>query len=329
MVYHNILDPMLGFPMLSRNITRIAAILVAVLFSTLPVSASAAPVVAATIKPLQFIAAAITDGVTEPRVLVPESQSYHHFIVRPSTVRLLREADLVLWVGPELETYLADSINDFANATVQALAVSGLAVHYLPDIETTGETNVPESGQHAGHQHHGVSGIDPHIWLNTQNAEQVATVLAEQLSAIDPANEARYLQNLATFRAELQLIRESVVQRLQPYLDRPYAVYHDAFQYFEQEFGLSHQLVIANSDEIQPGVRKLMSLRDAFASQELSCLMEDVTSQESTINTALGRVQLNRIKADTTGQNLTSSPRAYIQLINDLGLAFAQCFSDH
>ena len=315
--------------MLSRNITLIAATLVAIAMTSLPVPVWAAPVVAATIKPLQFIAEAITEGVTEPEVLVPESQSYHHFIVRPSTVRLLREADLVLWVGPELEAYLADTVNDFAKETVQALALPDLQVHYLPDVETAGAAHVPESGQHAGHRHHGVSGIDPHIWLNTRNAEQIATLLAERLSVIDAVNEAQYRHNLQAFRSALQEVRGTVEQRLLPYMDQPYAVYHDAFQYFEQEFGLSHQLVIANSDEIQPGVRKLMSLRDAFANQNLSCLMEDVTSQESTINTALGRVRLNRVKADTTGQNLSSSPDAYIQLINDLGLAFTQCFSDH
>ena len=315
--------------MFPRNMTQFAAILVVIITATLPVSVQAAPVVATTIKPLQFIAAAITEDITEPQVLVPEGQSYHHFIVRPSTIRLLREADLVVWVGPELETYLADTIDDFARETVQALSLPGLNVHYLPDVETDGAADVPESGQHAGHHHHGVSGIDPHVWLNTNNAEQIATVLAERLSVIDPENAAQYANNLQEFQSELQSTRETVTQQLQPYIGEPYAVYHDAFQYFEQEFGLSHQLVIANSDEVQPGVRKLMSLRNSFASQALACLMEDVTSQEATINTALGQVQLARIKADTTGQNLTATPDAYIELISNLGLAFAQCFGDH
>ena len=315
--------------MFPRNMTQFAAILVVIVTATLPVSVQAAPVVATTIKPLQFIAAAITEDITEPQVLVPEGQSYHHFIVRPSTIRLLREADLVVWVGPELETYLADTIDDFARETVQALSLPGLNVHYLPDVETDAVAEVPESGQHAGHHHHGVSGIDPHVWLNTSNAEQIAIVLAERLAVIDPAHATQYANNLLAFQSELRATREAIAQRLQPFIGEPYAVYHDAFQYFEQEFGLSHQLVIANSDEIQPGVRKLMSLRSAFANQSLACLMEDVTSQEATINTALGRVQLARVKADTTGQNLNASPQAYIQLISNLGLAFAQCFSNH
>lgn len=315
--------------MFPRNISQLAAILVATVIMTLPVSVKAAPVVAATIKPLQFIAAAITKDITEPEVLIPESQSYHHFIVRPSTIRLLRQADLVIWVGPELETYLAETIAESSRQTVQALALPGLEVHYLPGSETESDANVPSSGQHAGHQHHGVSGIDPHIWLNSHNAEQIAIVLAEQLAAIDPDHAGQYRANLQAFQMDLRETRLAIAQRLQPFMGMPYAVYHDAFQYFEQEFGLSHQLVIANSDEVQPGVRKLMSLRDAFANQSLSCLMEDVTSQEATINTALGRVQLKRVKADTTGQDLNVSASAYLELISNLGLAFTQCFSDH
>lgn len=329
MVYHNIFVTLSGNPMFPRHITQFVAVLVAIVFTTLPVAGRAAPVVATTIKPLQFIAAAITEGVTEPEVLIPESQSYHHFIVRPSTIRMLRQADLVVWVGPELETYLADTIEESASQTIQALSLSGLTVHYLPGTETGIEAEVPDSGQHAGHQHHGVSGIDPHIWLNSNNAELIAMALAEQLALIDPDHAMQYRNNLQAFQLALQETRMDIAQRLQPFMAEPYAVYHDAFQYFEQEFGLSHELVIANSDEVQPGVRKLMTLREAFASQSLSCLMEDVTSQEATINTALGRVPLPRIKADTTGQNLTVSATAYIALINNLGLAFMQCFSDH
>lgn len=329
MVYHNILVLLSGYPMFPRHITQFAACLVVIVTTTLSVSALASPIVATTIKPLQFIAAAITEEVTEPSVLVPEGQSYHHFIVRPSTVRLLREADLVVWVGPEMETYLAETIDDFARETVQALSLPGLNVHYLPDVETDSAADVPESGQHAGHHHHGVSGIDPHVWLNTHNAEQIAIVLAERLSTIDPDNARKYANNLQAFQSQLQAVRATISQQLAPFQGEPYAVYHDAFQYFEQEFGLTHELVIANSDDIQPGVRKLMSLRNAFANQSLACLMEDVTSQESTINTALGRVQLARVKADTTGQNLNTSSQAYIELMSHLGLAFAQCFGDH
>jgi zinc transport system substrate-binding protein len=105
-----------------------------------------------------------------------------------------------------------------------------------------------------------------------------------------------------------------------------YAVYHDAFRYFERQFGLRHDVVFVGSEDIQPGVRHMLALREAVNERSIGCLMEDVTSQSATIDTIVGTKEIDRIKADTTGQGLTSGPTAYIQLIGNLANAFRQCF---
>lgn len=284
--------------------------------------------VVTSIKPLQMIASAITDGVSEPQVLIPSNQSYHHFTLRPSTLRTLRQADLFVWVGPELETYLSDAVVQGRNSQqLQVLALPELRVHHAGmDGEDSREILIPADGLHAGHQHKGgPNSIDPHVWLDTRNAVLIAEAIAGQLVSLDPGHAATYQQNLTVFAQHLANLEQDINTRPLMSTDTPYAVYHNAFQYFERQFGLQHDVVFVESEELQPGVRHMMAVRQAVASTPLSCLMEDVTTQAATVDTLLGDKQLRRIRVDTLGQNLTSGPMAYIHMMDNLADAFRQC----
>ncbi len=65
--------------------------------------------VVASIKPVGFIASAIADGVTPVEVLLPDGASEHDYALRPSDVKRLQNADLVVWVGPEMEAFMTKS----------------------------------------------------------------------------------------------------------------------------------------------------------------------------------------------------------------------------
>ncbi len=284
--------------------------------------------VVASITPLQMIARAITDGVSEPEVLIPSNQSYHHFTLRPSMLRTLRQADLFVWVGPELETYLSDAVVQAGayGRQLQVLALPGLQVHHAgADGEDRREVLIPDEGLHAGHKHKPADTIDPHVWLNTGNAQLIAQAIADALSELDPDNAGQYGANLELFRQRLAALERGInAQALLP-AQSQYAVYHNAFQYFERQFGLQHELVFVASEELQPGVRHMMMVRRAVENTPLNCLLEDVTTQAATVDTLLGDKDLRRIRVDTVGQTLTAGPTAYIQLMDNVADAFRQC----
>jgi zinc transport system substrate-binding protein len=285
--------------------------------------------VVTSIKPLQMIASAITEGVSEPVLLIPSTQSYHHFVLRPSSVRTLNQAELFVWVGPELETYLTGAIQQGRSQqqVLQVLALPGLVIHHAGhDGEDAVEIIVPEDGLHAGHKHAAGGDIDPHLWLDTRNARAIARAITEQLVQIDEQYQPAYTQNLAIFEQSLDALETTLNASLRMPEQMQYAVYHDAFRYFERQFGLQHDVVFVGSEEIQPGVRHMLALREAVENRNINCLMEDVTSQSSTVDTVLGKKEVERVRADTTGQSLTSGPTAYIQLIENLANAFRQCF---
>lgn len=288
---------------------------------SLPAMAQARVVV--TIKPLQLIAAAITDGVSEPELLIPANQSYHHFTLRPSAMRTLTGSDLLLWVGPELETYLADAVYQLDRSG----AVDVLTVSRLPDItrhSPLGKALINGDGEAHEHDH----AYDPHLWLDTRNAERIAQALLERLVEKDPANADAYRANTDRFAEQLQQWREEADQRMAAVRDRDYAVYHNAFQYFEREHGLSPSLVFVLDDEIQPGMRQLLSVRRELENRPMHCLLEDGTANAATIRTALGDLALRRVQADTMAVELDFGPEAYIQLLEQLVSAYEACLRD-
>lgn len=283
--------------------------------------------VVTSIKPLQMIAHAVTDGVSEPSVLIPSSQSYHHFTLRPSTVRLLNSADLLLWVGPELESYLADALRSARAPVIEVLALPGLTTRHGGDHEHV-TILVPDTGDHAGHQHSSAGMIDPHIWLDTGNAALIAAALTARLSELDPRFADRYQQNLQRFVSDIDELTARLQGELAPLASMEYAVYHNAFQYFEEQFGLHHDVVFVQSDELEPGVRHMLAVRRAVSHLPLACLIEDVTTRAATVQSMLGDKAVRRIRVDTTGQNLQSGPDAYVQLMSNLATAFRQCLGE-
>ncbi|MBA4246051.1 MAG: zinc ABC transporter substrate-binding protein, partial [Pseudomonas sp.] len=86
-----------------RLLTHFSSVMLGLLFAA---PAFAEVRVLTSIKPLQLIAAAVQDGVGKPGVLLPPGASPHHFTLRPSDIRNVREADLLYWIGPDLETFL-------------------------------------------------------------------------------------------------------------------------------------------------------------------------------------------------------------------------------
>ncbi len=278
-----------------------------------------------TIKPLQLIAAAVTEDVSTPSVLIPAEQSSHHFTLKPSDVRRLHESQLLLWIGPSLERYLIDLVGqlrrDGGDERVLTVAgVSGLTRHGL------GDRALIEDEEEDGHgSANGAEQIDPHVWLDTGNAARIAAALADRLQTLDPANAERYADNLADFREQLSALEGRIREQLAPLSDRPFAVYHDAFQYFERQFGLRHRVAIVADEAVQPGMRQLLRVRRALQDRNLECLIEDTTADDATIRTALGDSDLPRVRADTMGAGLTADGSGYIQLLEQLTAAFRQC----
>lgn len=265
----------------------------------LPSAITAAPAVAVSIRPLQLIASAITDGVTQPALVWAQGQDPHHVSLRPSERRLLDSADLVLWSGPMLERPLAGLIErlDATVVTVQELA--GLA---LIDVE----------GQ-----------PDPHVWVDTRNARVIAAALAAELGKIDPANAARYDGNRARFASSLDALDAELRQQFAPLQGREWAVYHHALRYLERELGLQAPVTLADSENNAPGLRTAVRVREQLQQTRISCMLAEPGVNHAEIMTLLDLPGFRIVDADVMGTGAGATD--YVSFMRLLAAQLRDC----
>ncbi|WP_420893360.1 zinc ABC transporter substrate-binding protein, partial [Pseudomonas prosekii] len=225
------------------------------------------------IKPLQLIAAAVQDGVAVPEVLLPPGASPHNYALRPSDVRKVQSVDLLYWIGPDMEGFLPRVLKSRTAPSVAVQDLPGLKLrHFAEDSHSHAE----EAGQPDEHDHdHRPGTLDAHLWLSPINARVIATKMAADLSAADPANAPRYQSNLKAFDERLDALDARLKARLAGISGKPYFVFHEAFDYFEDAYGLKHAGVFSVAAEVQPGAQHVAAMRARLQEVGKTCVFSE------------------------------------------------------
>lgn len=299
---------------------RILALITALLAVSLPVRALE---VLTTIKPLGFIVAAITDGVSEPRVLLPTGASPHDFALRPSDIRSINEADLVVWVGPELEGFMAKPLAQHPHV-LTLTKVPGMPLFDYGKQEGH-EEHADEAHDHDGHEGHHHEGVDPHIWLGPDQALVIAKALSEALSAQDPANAERYRANLLTLKAKVEAKERLIAEQMKAVNQKGYFVFHEAYGYWERHYGMSSKGHFTVSPERRPGARTLVEIRKALEEKQASCIYAEPQFSPAVIESVARNTGARVLLLDEVGEQVPLGPDGYPQFMQQLADAFAEC----
>ena len=290
------------------------------LFLTLIMLGASLPVAAievlTTLKPIGFIAAAITRDVTEPQVLLPAGASPHDFALRPSDLRRLDAADLVIWVGPELESFLVKPLAGKPNL-LTLLTLPGLPVHHYAE----GEGH--DHDDHDGHHHHG--NLDPHIWLGPDLAAPIARAIAARLVELDPANADRYRGNLAHFEQALAAKDTLIRERMKPVQQKGYFVFHDAYGYWERHYGMQSRGHFTVSPDRRPGAKTLVTIRQALEAHQAQCVFAEPQFRPDVIESVARNTGAKVLLLDESGGNYPMGPEAYLAWMEGMANAFEAC----
>ena len=306
---------------------RIIALFTALLAVSLPVRAIE---VLTTIKPLGFIAAAITDGVSEPKVLLPTGASPHDFSLRPSDIRSINSADLVVWVGPELEGFMAKPLANHPHA-LTLTQVEGMPLFNYATQDSHGSHDdhdhaAHEHGDHdEGHEGHHHEGVDPHIWLGPTQAKVIAKAIASELGKLDPANQARYDANLAAFDAKVDAKDKVIAGQMKAVNEKGYFVFHEAYGYWERHYGMSSEGHFTVSPERRPGAKTLVDIRKALEEKQASCIYAEPQFSPAVIESVARNTGAKVLLLDEVGEQVPLGPDGYPQFMQQLADAFAQC----
>ncbi len=371
----------------------IGGLLLGTVLATAPVQAESRSVVAS-ILPVQSLVAGLVDGIHRVDVLLPASASPHGYAMRPSEARLLQNADLVVWVGPDLETFLERPLSEPRAGREVISLMDDLHLHLLSSREGgVWEEHLHDHGHghndhgHGHHDHghghkdhghghddhghghddhnHGLHDhghghddhghghddhghghddhnhghddhghghddhghIDAHIWLSPETARNIATGLTEHLVRWDPANAAAFESNRDTLLARIDALDAELRQQLAPISNRPFIVFHDAYQYFERHYGLNAAGSITIDPARSPGARRIQELRNRLDHDDVACLFTEPQFRPALAKTLVEGHGTRLGELDPLGSALQPGPDAWFQLMRNLAQSFTDCLS--
>ncbi|WIE50743.1 zinc ABC transporter substrate-binding protein [Pseudomonas sp. GM17] len=302
-------------------VSRLFALFVAFTASLFVISSAQAEVrVLTSIKPLQLIAAAVQDGIAVPEVLLPPGASPHNYALRPSDVRKVQSVDLLYWIGPDMESFLPRVLK---GRTLPALAVQDLPGLKLRHFAEDNHSHAEEADEH-DHDHRPGS-LDAHLWLSPVNARVIADRMALDLSAADPANAARYQSNAKAFDQRLDALDARLKARLAPISGKPYFVFHEAFDYFEDAYGLKHAGVFSVAAEVQPGAQHVAAMRARLQQVGKTCVFSEPPLRPRLAETLVAGLPVKLAELDALGGYTPATARGYEQVLEKLGNDLAGC----
>jgi len=218
--------------------------------------------VVVTVPALSMIADAVMQGVGQSVVLIDGKQSPHGMQLTPSQRQSLSQADLVLWIGPDMETWLPK--------TLSQLNKPSLAVMDIPNLSLLSAT----AAQQEKHDHH--NGMwDMHLWLDPDVMVALTAALRDELVLRDAANARRYQDNAGALMVDIQQAKQDAQQVLKPVMSVPLLVLHDGWRYFFRTFGLTQGALLQKSPDQSAGMVSLAGLERQLVSGALRCVLRE------------------------------------------------------
>ncbi|HTH15424.1 MAG TPA: zinc ABC transporter substrate-binding protein [Magnetospirillum sp.] len=286
----------------------------------LPLAARAeVPRVVASIQPLHSLAASVMQGVGSPDLVVTGAQSEHTYTLRPSDARKLADAQLVVLVDPNYETFVTRALKDKSASAMVALArLPGVRV--LP----AREGGVWEA-EHDEHGHHHEDGNDYHVWLDPTNARLLVSALAERLAKLDPEHAERYQANADATEERLSALDMLLKLKLMLVADKPFAVFHDGYQYLEKRYDLNAVGSVTVDPDRPPSAKRLAALRDRLKASGTACVFREPQFPAPVVHTLAEAAGAREGVLDPQGADIPPGPDLYFTLMTRLSDALASC----
>lgn len=281
--------------------------------------AAAPPRVVVSLKPIHSLAASVMEGVGKPELLLSANRSPHNFVLKPSDMRRLTDADLVIWVGRELELPLLKVLKAAGNET------NVLELMRQPEIAKLLTGRAAQGHEHHHHEGETEQRADPHIWLSPDVAGLLVTIMAEQLSRIDSANQGRYLENANQTRQRLQRLDRNLKELLRPLAQQPYLVFHDGYGWFEEHYGLSSLGAVTINPQRQPGAAGLRALRKRLQQGGAKCIFTEPQFSPKMAQRLAQDGGLRIGLLDPLGTEIEPGKDAYFSLMMNLARSLKHC----
>ena len=156
---------------------------------------------------------------------------------------------------------------------------------------------------------------------------QIAVGLTERLALWDPAHAEAFARNRDRLIARIDALEADIARQLEPVRDRPFLVFHDAYQYFEHHFGLNAAGSITLDPSLSPGARRVQELRTRLQTDDVSCLFTEPQFRPALAQTLVEDTKTGLGELDPVGSELEPGPDAWFLLMQNLADDLTDCLS--
>ena len=304
----------------------------ATLLSTITFIAQAEINVVASVKPVHSLVSAVMEGIGVPDLIVKGAASPHTYALKPSQAEQIEKADLVFWMGHSLETFMEKPLEALATRAmvVELMDSEGLKKLKMREGGGFDEHDHDEHNEHSkeSHDEHGHGEFDVHVWLDPENAKVMANEIMKALKKIDPGNAKKYETNTKKIVEKLNQLVAEISAELSPAKGKGFIVFHDAYQYFEERFGLKAVGSITVSPEVVPGVKRIKELKTKIKELNALCVFSEPQFKPKLVSTVVEGTKAKTGVLDPLGASIQNGPKLYFILIRDMANSLNKCLSN-
>ena len=337
-----------------KNLKKIPFILSILSFLTIFTPANADLKVVASIKPIHSLASYLMDGIGKPDLIVDGYSSPHGFALKPSHAKMLQEADIIFYVGEDLENFLEKPLKSIAKKAekIELMEIKGLNKLKFRERnifdghddhghdedghkEDDHDDHKHEEDGHKeddhddhghdedGHEGHAHGEYDPHIWLDPENAKVILNEMVEHLIENDAKNASTYKKNLKNAEKDL----DKLVKKVKSDLNKDFKsiVFHDAYQYFEERFNVNVMGAFTVNTDVMPGAEQLAEIREIIEHDKVSCIFSEPQFNPDIINAVAKDMNIKTGVLDPLGATLEPGKDLYFDLIKNMSKSFKGC----
>lgn len=300
-------------PNWSRTVLAVCAML--------PVTGAIALDIVATIAPIHSLLSLVTEGVSQPHLLLDPRKSPHTYQMRPSDAAAIRKAQAVFRVSPELEVFLNKQLANLDRQVRVVNIVDLPALQLYPARPEGTHRNAPElEGDHAhahASDHSKGLRIDAHVWMDPRNAQSIVRGIATVLTDLDPANQSTYETNAARAVARLTVLDERAAAQLIPLRNQPFVVFHDAYQYLERRYQLTNLGAVSNLAAGSSSAQRLGRLQQEIQRNNVHCVFLEPQFDPGIAAKLTALASIKTTMLDPNGAGIAPGPEAYFTMFEN------------
>jgi len=338
-----------------KNLKKSSIIFTILSFLTLFTSANADIKVVASIKPIHSLVSYLMDGVAKPDLIVDGYASPHGFAMKPSHAKMLQNADIVFWVGEDLENFLEKPLDSIATKAekIELMDAKGIVKLKFRERNIFGdhddhddhddhghkkkddhddhdhddhakkEDGHDDHDDHDGHEGHHHGEFDPHIWLDPINASAILKEMTEHLIENDSKNASKYKNNLNKALKDIDKLTADVKSELNQSVAS--IVFHDAYQYFEERFNVNILGAFTVNTDVMPGAEQLAEIREIIEHDNVACVFSEPQFNPDIIKAVAKDMNIKTGVVDPLGATLKPGKNLYFDLIRNMSASFKGC----